>query len=363
MDRKARISPSQLSFLLMGFLFGSVNISHPARAAAQNSWLAHMIGWGLGFIFVTIYIWISVLNPRLTLIEILRKHFGRVLGTIVGILYIWYFLHLSSLIVRTLSEFMITVHYEEASVTLLVIALLIPTTYAIKKGVEVFARATEISIPVLLATIILVIILSVSSFDLDNFKPFLEDGWAPVLNAGFLLSAFPFGEVVVFLMFFPFLNKKEKIFKATYTGLFFGGIFLLLVLLRDLLVIGPDMLVRHLFPPHTTVTIIPASLIAPVVSVNLTIGAGIQMGLCIYAATLGITQLVNLIDYKPLVLPVSTIAAALAIWIHPNYPHMFTWSAANFAYYSLPFHLFIPLLLLIISLVKNRKINKSKVES
>jgi len=295
--------------------------------------------------------------------EILRRHFGRVVGTIVGILYIWYFLHLASLVMRTISEYMITVNYEEAPVLLIVIALLIPTAYAIKKGIEVFARATEISIPLLLATVIIVVLLSVSSVDVSHFPPILEGGWGPVLDAGFLLSAFPFGEAVVFLMLFPFLNKGSKIFKASYTGVFFAGFFLLMVLVRDLLVIGPDMMVRHLFPPHTTVSLIPASLIAPIVAINLTIGVGIQMGLCLYAATLGITQLVNLEDYKPLVLPVSSIAAALAIWIHPNYPHMFTWGAENFAYYSLPFHLFVPLILLVISWIKSRKKNSSKAES
>jgi spore germination protein KB len=87
--------------------------------------------------------------------------------------------------------------------------------------------------------------------------------------------------------------------------------------------------------------------------VNLLIGGWIKVGICLYAACLGIAQIANLQDYKPLVLPVTIICVSLAIWLYENIFEMLVWAAEIYPYYAVPFQFGIPVLLLVIPKIKS----------
>jgi len=339
----------------VAFLVGSVAISSPVRVAQQDAWFAHLIGWGGGFILITLYACISLLNPNKNLIEILKVHFGRYLGSLVGLLYVWYGLHIASLILRSFGEFMVSVNYTATPTIFVIISVLIPIVYGLKKGLEVCSRVNQMSMIFFIVTVILTVLLSIPLYDLIHLSPFLENGFSPVIQGGIHLMAFPFGETVLLLMIFPALKDQKKLLKLSNLGVLIAGFLLLISILRDLLVLGPNIVFRHLFPPHMSISMMPQAVVEPIVSANLLIGAGFQALICIYTALWGIAQLLDLDDYKPLIIPVTALVVSMSSWIHESYPEAITWSAKYWTYYSIPFQLLIPLLLLGMSLLNKKK--------
>jgi len=97
MIRKEYISPIQLTMLIIGYILGSSVVSYPAKGAGRDAWIAHLIAWVLGGVLLFIYVMIAKLNSEKTLMEILKEHFGKILGSIIGVLYIFYFIHIASL--------------------------------------------------------------------------------------------------------------------------------------------------------------------------------------------------------------------------------------------------------------------------
>lgn len=353
MVKDVKISSIQLSFLIMGFIFGSTAILNQATPARQDAWLAYIIGWAGGFILIGMYSYISVLNPSKTLIEILKDIFGKYLGGIIALLYIWYFIHLAGLILRNFGEYTVTAIYPETPMLFIMICFVLVIAYAVKNGLEVIARVGELFMLFLPIISLLVFFLLISRYDLNNLFPFLERGFKPVLKASFGVLSFPFGETVVFLMLFPHLNKRENIVKVSYLSIAIMGIIILIIILRDLFVLGPDMLARNVFPPHITAKLIPNINVDPLIGINLLIGGVIKISVCLYAAVMGIAQLFNLDDYKPFVLPIITFIIALSIWLYDNLFEMIRW-AEVWPYYSIPFQIVIPLLLLIVSWIKRK---------
>lgn len=361
MIKEEKISSSELNLLIIGFVFGGLAIASPAKAAYQNAWLAQILSWIGGFILATIYLLIAKLNPNKTLIQMLKEHFGKYLGSIIGMLYVIFFIHFASLTMRIFGEYMVTVNFIETRTVFVICFVFLPITYALKNGIEISARVNQLIIPIMIFIIALTILLSIKSFDYDNFLPFLEGGFLHVLKIGIRILSVSFGNMMVFLMIYPIVQEKKYIVKTTYLGVTIVGLILLGALVRDLLVLGPYMMSIQMFPPHVTLSLIPGAVIEPMVGVNLLIGVGIKVVIFIYCALLGITQIFNLEDYKLLILPVVTLVISLSIWIHPNYPDLYRWVERNMVYYGLPFQVIIPCILLIISLIKNKTPSREEV--
>ncbi|MFA5527039.1 MAG: endospore germination permease [Peptostreptococcales bacterium] len=354
--RDVRISSIQLAFIIIGFTFGEAAILNPSSNARQDAWLVNVLALIGGLILVSVYTTISSLHPGKTLIDILRATFGRYAGNFVAILYLWYFIHVLSLVLRSFMEFMASTLYIRTPILFMAICLMIVALYTVKKGLEVIARVSELLVPMLIVTIIFLFLALITEYDIQNFLPFLEFGMRPVLKASVHMTTFPFGETVVFLMIFPHLNNKSQTFKISLFSILSIGIILLSVTTRDLLVLGPDMLERMTYPNYASTKMMPIIDIEAFIATNLLIGGGVKIVVLLYAISMGIAQFFKLDDYKPLVLPVSFICISLSLWIFDSLIDKILWEETVYPYYAIPFQLIIPLLILIISLMKKKKL-------
>lgn len=360
--KSAQISGIQLFMLIIGFTFGSTAILNPAADAYHDAWLSYLLGWVGGCISITVFCWISRLNPEKTLVEILKSQFGKVGGSIIAVFYIWYFIHLAALVIRNFGEYMTTTSYTETPIIFIIICFIAVVVYGMKKGLEVMVRPSEILVPVVIFFVLFLGVALIKKYNYANFLPFLEKGIKPILKSSFAVWTFPFGETVAFLMIFPFLNQKKKLFKISFLAIVVAGFVIFLIVVRDLLVLGTGMMMpkRLIFPPNTSAALISEKLqLQTLISANFLIGGGIKISVCLFAAVLGITQLFNLDDFKPLISPVAALAVALSIWVYPNIFEMLRWAAEVWPYYSIPFQIIFPLLLLIMSLIKYKKIKNN----
>ena len=67
----------------------------------------------------------------------MKEKMGKVLGSIIAVLYIWYFIHLASLVFRDFGEFICTVTFPETPMTVLISIFALGVVYGVNGGVEV----------------------------------------------------------------------------------------------------------------------------------------------------------------------------------------------------------------------------------
>ncbi len=356
MPEYIRISYIQLTLLLTGFLLGSSAIMNQSDTARQDSWLAAILAVIAGVAVISMNVWISLLNPGKSLIGILKDKFGNVFGTVTAVLYIWYFIHIAALVTRELAEFMVTTTYAETPIIFVAICMVLVTAYLVRHGLEVIARTSEILIPLLIVSVIIIflVMINLHEYNIENLLPFNERGLKPILHSSFIMTTFPYGESILFTMIFPYLYHR-KLLKASILGVLISGLLILGITLRDLMVLGPDLISRVIFPPHITTGLIPNLDITPLVEVNLIIAGGIKIAICIFAAALGIAQLLGEHDHKPFVVPISVLTVVLSIWIFDDILAFFYWINTVWPYYSIPFQFVIPVLLLLMSWLKTKQ--------
>ena len=360
---KARISSIQLFLLLSGFLFGSTVILAPAQGAKNDAWLAILLGGTGGALLMGIYAAIASLNPLKTLVDILKEKMGKVIGNMFAVLYIWYFIHLASLVFRNFGEFICTVTFPETPMVVVIGLFAVILVYAINSGIEVIGRLSELLVPVIPLVVLIISLSLITVHDFTAFLPILENGITPVLNAAFGFISFPFGETIAFLMLFPHLNKKEKLKKVVFVSAAVSTLLGIILFFRDIFVLGSDLMARSTFIPHLTSLLIPGLNVEPLVDINLLIGGGVKISVCIYAAAKALSQIAGIGYYRKLTGAISTFCVVLSIWVYENVLEMFNWAEKVWLYYSIPFQIIVPLLLLLLSLREKSKLSNAGTES
>lgn len=356
---KTRISSIQLFLLISGFLYGSSVILTPGVGAGRDAWLAIILGGTAGTLLMWVYAAIASLNPSKTLVDILREKMGKVIGSILSVLYIWYFIHLASLVFRNFGEFICTTTYPETPMAVVIGILALVLLYAVNGGIEVLGRLSELLVPLVPLVVSIISLSLITVNDFTAFLPVLENGMAPVVNAAFGYLTFPFGETIVFLMVFSNLNRREKLKKVVTTSSVTSTLLTLLVFLRDLFALGSDLITRATFIPHLTSLLIPEFNVDPLVDINLLIAGGIKISVCIYAASRALSQVAGIDEYRTLSRAVCTFCAVLSVWVYENLIEMFRWAQMIWPYYSIPFQIIIPLLVLLLSLLGKNKPSKA----
>ena len=297
-------------------------------------------------------------NPSRTLIEILRICFGKYLGSVLALLYIAYFLHLASFVFRDYGEYLTLTTYTLTPIAFTIGCFALLVAYCLKKGLEVTGRAAEILIPYLFIVAIIVFLTLIPEYELKNLTPILENGFAPVADSSLRVLTFPFGETVIFLMIFPALYSARKVERIAFLSVSIMGFTLLSITVREVLSLGPDLLIRLVFPPSISTELTPKIQFDPLIAVNLLLGGWIKITVCLYAAVVGITQLLGLDDYRHFVLPAAILAVGLSLWTFNNIFELMHISQKLYYYYVIPFQVIIPVFILVIT--KLKKVFKAK---
>ncbi|MFJ7850311.1 GerAB/ArcD/ProY family transporter [Peribacillus sp. NPDC097206] len=359
---KAKISTHQLFVLIVLFELGSAILVPLAVEAKQNAWLAILIGLSGGLCLFLIYYALFSYYPDIPLTEYLQKILGSFVGKILAFLYILYFIYISARVLRDFGELLITVFFPESPLFIMNALMIIVVVYTIRKGIEVLARTGElIFIIIALLGISGFILISISgSMHISNLQPVLEEGLRPVLKTAFTTLYFPFGEIIVFTMIFPFLNKPEKVMKTGLYGLGLSGMILALIMTINISVLGVSLLSRTQFPLLSTIQTIELAGFLERLDVTFMLSsvfAGFfKLGVFFYASVEGTTNLFQIKESSVLVYPMGFIVLLLSILIASNFSeHVYKGLEVAPLYIHLPFQLVIPLFLLLIAFIKNRK--------
>ncbi len=218
--------------------------------AKQDAWIAIIIGMVGGIFIFCMYSYLYNHFPHLLLTGYVRIIFGKYIGTVVGILYILFFIYGAARDLRDGVELLV-LSYNVTPISVISIILMMVISYALYKGIEVLSRSGEIFFIFILFTGILGIIFLLLSnvVNIDKVLPVLENGWKPIFTAVYEQTVmFPFGEMICFTMILPYLNNPKLGFKTGTTAIFLSGVIISFVVFLEISVLGVTMVKQSVFP-------------------------------------------------------------------------------------------------------------------
>jgi spore germination protein KB len=356
------IDSKQLFCMMVLFELGSALLFGLGADAKQDAWIAVLLGMLAGIIVFLVYTSLYKFSNNKSLITLLRAAFGRYIGWIIGWIYVIYFIYFASRVLRDFVDLLRLAAYDRTTFLTLAIGMVLCVMYASYKGIEVFARFTLITFFLVLVSLAGIIILQFSSGNVQfqNLQPVLEDGMMPVLKAAFpALVVIPYGELIVFLMLFPYVQQSSKIRKIGVNSIILGGGILLLFTILNLSILGADVYSRSSFPLLTSVGLINiANFVQRIESILIflmVLLGFVKIFLFAYGAILGTSELFQ-IRKNALIYPITFLILLSSVIISSSFSeHIKEGFTLAPTYFHLPMAIFIPVILLIVVWIKNKK--------
>ncbi|MFT7822509.1 GerAB/ArcD/ProY family transporter [Bacillus siamensis] len=358
----AKIGTRQLFVMIILFELGSSLLIPPGTMAGRDAWLSVLLGCvtglGLFYVYQALYQYFPESSPRDYMTELIGRH----LSWAVSLLYILYFAYIAARILRDFGEMLVTFAYQDTPLLIVNGMLMLAAIFAVRKGIEVIARAGELlfSIMYFLTAIGLILIISSGTINLRFLQPVLADGMGTVIYSVFKQTMFiPFGELIVFVMIFPYLKDRKKVKKTGVLAIIISGLFLAMSVAINICVLDVNLMLRSQFPLLSTIQTIKVEEFLDRLDVFfmlvLVIGGFFKVSLFTYAVVVGVSTLFKEKNPSQLAFPVGLGVLILSISIASNLSeHMNEGLKIVPIYIHLPFQVLFPVLLLIIAVIKKK---------
>ncbi len=357
------MSAYQLFTLILLFETGSAVFFPIAVDAKQDAWLATLIAMAGGFCLFFIHYGLYHYYPDLPPTEYVQRLLGSILGKGLAFCYILYFVYTAADILRVCGELLVTIAYPATPLFIINALFILVIVYTVYKGIEVISRTSEVLFVVmcllLLSGFLLIMISGI--IHLENLKPILEEGLSPVIKTAFTDSLyFPFGQIIVFAMIFPYVKEREKVKRTGLWAMGMSGLLLALVAAGNISALGVDLASHAQFPSLASIQSIEVAGFLERLDIYFIlfamIGGFLKISICFYVAVMGASHLFQGKHPSRLAYPMGMVVLLASMATASNYAEYDQqWRVVVAPYIDRSFQVIIPILLLIIAFFKNRK--------
>ncbi|MFY0762286.1 endospore germination permease [Metabacillus dongyingensis] len=358
--RNIKISIHQLTLLIIVYTVGDAILVLPsiiASEAKQDAWIAAIFSLTIGMIIVLFFYAVSRLYPDLTLVEYSKKVLGKWPGIIVSLLFLSYTLLYSAVALREIGDFMTIQIMPDTPIQSILLLFGLIVFMAARLGLETIARCAEIMFPCVFLLFLILVISLIPQMKFENLQPIMEGGFKPIARASLTFITYPFVELVLFLMFFPYVNEKKRIKNSLFAGAFLGGLVLIIVTTLSILVLGADQTAIQQYPTYKLARKINIAnfftRVEAMLAIIWFITIFFRLTISFYITCFGLAQTLNLKEYRQLVYPLGMIMIVLSLIISPNIVSIGNLNSI-WPFFDFTYGILLPLLLVCIALVRKR---------
>jgi len=330
----------------------------PAFEAKRDAWISAIIGLVVGLLVIWLITATSKLHPKLSLIQMNEKIFGKWFGGLLSLIFLGYLLMSISAHLREMGDFNVSQVLPDTPIEAIHILLLLLVIVAVYLGLETFTRAGEIVFPWVLILFLLLILSLLNEIDMKKIMPILDNGWKPVLRGSLACIAYPFMELVVFLMIFPHVSKDGNINRSMLIGTTIGGLVLFLMITFTILVVGAEPSGLLSYPGYDLAKRISVGRFVERIEAFLAllwiITTFFKLSVYLYGFAQGLKQMFRLTDYKDLLLPTGMLLVGMSIVLAPNVAVYNNTTSKYWPFMNLTFSVFYPILLFIGYAIRQR---------
>lgn len=353
------ITDKQAIGIIVLFISGSTLMFGTAKAANEDIWLAIILSFLAGLLISMVYCKILTLFPGKNLFSICMLVFGKVIGSIFCFLYVFFSIHLASLVLVDYAEFMAIIALNNTPKLMSMLCIMFLILWVMKEGVVSFGMCCEFFVVVTFVMVFITFLLFIPYVDLNNLRPFLYKGVAPVLDATLDTFTFPFAETVLFMSIFSSFKIEKYPYRIYRIGLSIGALIIFISSVMYMLVLGAEEMLRLHFPPYTAFRI--ADIRNLFTRIEIVIGAGFLIGgfvkivVCLLTCCKGICEMFSVSDYKIIVTPICILTIIMAMSDFNSIVELLEWDIDIWTWWALLYQVILPVIILIGSKIKVKR--------
>lgn len=365
-----KINGSQFKILVILCFIGSSILLAPgtlSSEAKQDAWISSILGLVISLLLVWLYNSLGNLFPNMTLLEYTEKIFGKWISRIIYIFFIIFLFINCSMLLYIVGDFMITQIMPETPIQFITILFTLVIIIATRLGLETFARAGEILYPLVIILFMVLMLFLLPEVDTKRLTPLLESSPKALLKGTVLYASFSSFPLIVLLVLFPTcVNNLKEAKKSFLRGALIGSVIIVIMTFFCISVLGHNITTRTTYPTYILAKEIDLAdfiqRIEAIIAIIWLITMFYKTLLYFYGSVLGLSQIFNLKDYRPITLPMGMILVILSLVVYPNSTYAATWNTTTWIPYVLTFGFVYPLILLLIGGLRKKR-EKRKIKS
>lgn len=327
----------------------------------HDVWLSAIIASILGLLNTYLIISLARRYPSHSIIQYGELLVGKILGKIIGFLYVGYFMVVAIYASRDFAELFLNYIMPYTPTAVFTGIILFTAGYALSKELQVLGRVSEIMVPIIFLIIIIGVLENITNM---NYIPSLalEQSLSSILSDS--IHQLPiFGWVAIWLILFPALKNKAGAMKTLNLSILIVSFILFFVSITIVAVLGPKMPLyinyQFFFIFEQIELVDKIQRLESLFLIAWVMTSFTVVSIFYYAAVSSLQQCFGLDSYRPLIIPMGLILFIFSIYSFPSYMELRDFLRFEvFGIISLPMFLGIPLLLLLISKYKNSSLEK-----
>jgi spore germination protein KB len=238
------ISVGQLAILYVSYMVGSsmINVPNPMVQFAGNmAWFSLAVSTLLGMLLLGCVLYLFRCHPDDVYTVYLKRVYGKWIAGVITVLFLLMLLLMFAYIVLDIGKFFTNTMMVETPMYVFNSLTVVISAYAVQAGIEVMARMFFPLMGSMMLAVAVIVILAIPLGRVEMLLPLFPEGIKPVLHGIYFSFGFPFGELILFSVILPFVEKRSRRHagKWMYAMTALSGFLLLTVILTTELTLGP----------------------------------------------------------------------------------------------------------------------------
>lgn len=360
MTDQQKITHGQLGFLCFSFLSGfSTLFLIEAKLVKQDVWMSNLLAIVISIGILWLLSYVQWQHPQLSMAETCEKLLGKWFAKLVLVINLVYFLEIGVLAYRALSWFYTTAILPNTPPHVLILLIVLVSSYSIYLGLGTIVRAVQLILPFFILLISILSLFILRDLEINPFLPMFRSKISEVLYGGMISFSFPFGKAVVFGFLLSRVKNTKKTLISLAAAVALSGIYLLLASYLTFGALGINLTKLSAFPFFTSIQLVKFGEYMERIEILIiafwTIFTLFELVVVHYVFLIVLKQVFKIKESKLFILPTGLLFYVLAYF---SYTRMMDLAAYNFK--ILPFSsllpsVIIPVLLAIITWVRKRQ--------
>ncbi|MGP4075881.1 GerAB/ArcD/ProY family transporter [Halobacillus sp. K22] len=327
-----QLTKYQLFTVTTNFVIFSSILMAPAltvTAAKQDGWISMLFAFIIGLLLNLVYVLILKKHQYPSLFSLIDRAAGKWIGTLLNLVVMFYALHLAAMVVRNLSNFIVSSVFPNAHPWIYQILVISIVAFTAFYGVRNLFLINELLSPLLFLIVGTSLILIIKDFSFIEIKPVFHSSFQSIFEGAYATLGFPFIEALIIGNFFHYVQQKKQLMFVYLSGISLGGITLVIAVL---LIIGNDgayMVARETYPTYSVLRDIEFTTIFERIEILIALawitGLFFKITVCFLVVMMGFKHLSNSKSYRPFIIPI-----AILTWAMTNHLHKTVMDFSNF---------------------------------
>ncbi|WP_171016952.1 GerAB/ArcD/ProY family transporter [Pseudalkalibacillus caeni] len=349
-----QVSRFQFFSIVLNFIIYSSILMAPGITvinAKQDGWLSMLLALGVGLAANFLYLMLFKKHGYPSLFELMDRSAGKWIGTALNIVIVFYALHLTAMVVRNLSNFMITDVSPYSSPYIYQILILLVVAYTSYHGVKNLFLISELFTPFISLFVIGSLIVIIKHFKIIELKPFFYNPPSAILEGAYSTLGFPFIEIMLAGAFLTYVKRKDKLVSIALSAIAIGGAVLVITVI---LVIGNDsayIVARESYPTYSVMRDVSLTTtfkrVEIIIGIAWIIGLFFKISTCFCVAMMGIKHLSKSKTFRGYIVPCAILVWAMSNGLHKTFIDFTNFVSMDWTLYWFTLYSFVIITMLI----------------